>query len=126
MAVKGASDVAKKYKSITGKIAGKMSEQTINHVLSIGAAQAKIYTPVDTSALINSQRIIVNKTGSGFKGRVLYGQEYAIYLEHNKKWTPRKKKSAKPQFLKLGFEDPKPASRIKKAIINGYKIDKAK
>lgn len=126
MAVKGASKVIKNTKVLIGKISGKMTEQTLNHVLSIGAAQAKIYTPVDTAALINSQRTQISATPNGSKGVVSYGQEYAIYLEKGKTWKPRKKKTAKSAFLKSGFEDAKPRARIERAIINGYKMSKVK
>ena len=55
-------------------------------------------------------------------GRVWYEAEYAIYLETNPDWKPRKKKTAKPHFLRSGFEDEGPQSEIKEIIRNGYKL----
>lgn len=122
MAVKGASKVVSNYRKLVDKISGQMSQQTLNHVLSIGAAQAKIYTPVDTAALINSQQITTTKTASGYKGYVFYTVDYALPLETKDNWTPRFKATAKPHFLQSGFEDPSPMARIRNAIVEGYKI----
>ena len=122
MPVRGADKVVKNMERLVGRITGAMTEQTLHHVMSIGAAQAKIYTAVDTAALINSQRKIVRKTSTGMVGTVSYGQEYAIYLELKENWTPRKKITAKPHFLRDGFEDPAPRARIADAIRNGYKL----
>jgi hypothetical protein len=52
-------------------------------------------------------------------------QNYAVYLEDpdgTNPWTPRKKKSAKPHFLKSGFEDDGPQTEIRNIILNGYKL----
>ena len=75
------------------------------------------------NALINSQRKKVSEMGSGVVvGRVWYSQEYAIWLETRDHWTPRKKKTAKPHFLKSGFEDPEPQADIKDIIKQWYKL----
>lgn len=58
--------------------------------------------------------------GRCWKGLVL--QDYAPWLEISSSWKPRKKKGAKPHFLKSGFEDATPQSEIKEIIRNGYKL----
>lgn len=122
MPLKGVAGVRRRYLALVKEISGPRTIRVINGILATGAAYAKLYTPVDTSALINSQRKKVEKQGSAIVGRVWYSQEYALWLEINDNWKPRRKKSAKPHFLKSGFEDSEPASDINEIIVNGYRL----
>ena len=125
MPLKGVSRVRSNYGRVVKDVSETKTLKVITAVVATGAAWAKLYTPVDTSALINSQLKTVDSYGGYVVGKVWYMQNYAVYLEDpdgTNPWTPRKKKSAKPHFLKSGFEDEGPQSEIKEIIRNGYKL----
>ena len=123
MPLKGVEKVRGRYQALIKEISGPRTLKVVNAIIATGAAHAKLYTPVDTSALINSQRKKVSEMGSGVVvGRVWYSQEYALWLETRDHWTPRKKATAKPHFLKSGFEDPEPQADIKDIIKQWYKL----
>jgi len=129
MPVVGASKVKLNAKKLIDDIAEKRTRKVLTAVLSTGAAYAKTWTPVDTATLINSQRQEVRESASGLTGRVWYdagfsesGFNYAMWLETNDNWKPRKKKQAGPHFLQRGFEDPAAVGDINNVIINGYKL----
>ena len=121
MPLKGVSRVRSNYARVVKNIEQR-NAKVVTAILSVGAGFAKMYTPVDTSALINSQRKSVSQSGSAIVGKVWYSQDYAVWLETKDTWKPIKKKAAKPHFLKYGFEDEGPQSEIKEIIRNGYKL----
>lgn len=122
MPLKGVSQVRGRYQAVIKDIAENKTRKVVTAIVATGAAWAKLYTPVDTSALINSQRKSVSQSGGAIVGKVWYSQDYAVWLETKNNWKPRKKKTAKPHFLKSGFEDEGPQSEIKEIIRNGYKL----
>jgi len=129
MPVKGADQIKKRYAAVIADIAGPRTEQALNAILITAAAYAKLYTPVDVSTLVNSQRKEVRKDGQVMVGVLGYyggvsekGFAYGWYLETHDNWKPRKKKSAKPHFLQSGFEDPEPRSDIQNIIKGIYKL----
>ena len=125
MPLKGVSRVRSNYGRVVKDVSETKTLKVVTAVVATGAAWAKLYTPVDTSALINSQLKTVDSYGRYVVGKVWYMQNYAVYLEDpdgTNQWTPRKKKSAKPHFLKSGFEDDGPQTEIRNIIINGYKL----
>ena len=122
MPLKGVSQVRGRYAATIKDIAENKTMKVVTAIVATGAAWAKLCTPVDTSALINSQRKSVSQSGSAIVGKVWYSQDYAVWLETKDNWTPRKKKTAKPHFLRSGFEDEGPQSEIKEIIRNGYKL----
>lgn len=77
-------------------------------VLTAGAAEASMYTPIATSNLINSQMAAVDKEGEKIVGRVAYTASYAKYVHDPDVKQNFRRASAKKQFLKLGFEQSKP------------------
>lgn len=122
MPLKGVSQVRGRYQAAIKDIAENKTRKVVTAIVATGAAWAKLYTPVDTSALINSQRKSVSQSGGAVVGKVWYSQDYAVWLETKSNWTPRKKQTAKPHFLKSGFEDEGPQSEINEIIRNGYKL----
>ena len=125
MPLKGVSRVRSNYGRVVKDVSETKTLKVVTAVVSTGAAWAKLYTPVDTSALINSQLKTVDSYGGYVVGKVWYMQNYAVYLEDpdgTNPWTPRKKKTAKPHFLKSGFEDDGPQAEIRNIILNGYKL----
>lgn len=122
MPLKGVSQVRSRYQAVIKDIAETKTIKVVAAIVATGAAWAKLYTPLDTSALINSQRKSVSQSGSAIVGKVWYSQDYAVWLETKDTWKPIKKKTAKPHFLKSGFEDEGPQSEINEIIRNGYKL----
>lgn len=125
MPLKGVSRVRSNYGRVVKDVSETKTLKVVTAVVATGSAWAKLYTPVDTSALINSQIKAVESYGGYVVGKVWYMQNYAVYLEDpdgTNPWTPRKKKSAKPHFLKSGFEDDGPQTEIRNIILNGYKL----
>ena len=122
MPLKGVSQVRGRYQAVIKDIAENKTRKVVTAIVATGAAWAKLYTPLMDGALINSQRKRVRNESGVVVGRVWYLQDYALWLETKDNWTPRKKKSAKPHFLRSGFEDEGPQSEIKEIIRNGYKL----
>lgn len=122
MPLKGVSQVRGRYSATIKDIAENKTIKVVTAIVATGAAWAKLYTPVDTSALINSQRKSVSQSGGAIVGKVWYSQDYAVWLETKDTWKPIKKKTAKPHFLRSGFEDEGPQSEINEIIRNGYKL----
>ena len=122
MPLKGVSQVRGRYQAVIKDIAEAKTIKVVTAIVATGAAWAKLYTPVDTSALINSQRKSVSQSGGAIVGKVWYSQDYAVWLETKDTWKPIKKETAKPHFLRSGFEDEGPQSEIKEIIRNGYKL----
>lgn len=122
MPIKGVGAVRANYSRVINEVSGPKTVKVVSAIVSIGAGYAKLYTPLDTSALINSQRKSVSQSGGAIVGKVWYSQDYAVWLETKDTWKPIKKKTAKPHFLRSGFEDEGPQSEIKEIIRNGYKL----
>ena len=73
MPLKGVEKVRGRYQALIKEISGPRTVKVVNAIVATGAAYAKLYTPVDTSALINSQRKQVSDMGSGINRRVKLG-----------------------------------------------------
>lgn len=119
MAVKGIERVKRNYKLIINDIDQTKTEAAVYAVLSQGAAIAQVHTPVDTSALVNSQYAPqIEQQAGKTVGQVGYTASYAAAVHnapgvmkgiprHNgngEYWDP----DAEPGFLTKGFEELKP------------------
>ena len=82
---------------------GKMV-RAATQMLSIGASEASVLTPIDTSTLINSQFKSVTKEGDRIVGRVGYTADYARYVHDPEVKQNFRRESAEKEFLKKGFE----------------------
>ena len=122
MPLKGGSQVRGRYQAVIKGITETKTMKVVTAIVATGASWAKLYTPVDISTLINSQRKRVRPENGVVVGRVWYEAEYAVWLETKDTWKPIKKKTAKPHFLRSGFEDEGPRSEINEIIRNGYKL----
>ena len=130
MPVKGATAVKSYLKKISADIEGPKTVQALNHVLDTGIASAVYYAPVEYSTLVNSRRKEVVQTSSGWRGIAGFYVDYASYLEYNTNWSPRppdKKEgpdwnpSARPGFLKYGFENEQSKRLIDSGVEAIYK-----
>lgn len=75
--VDGIDEVNRKLNEEMKRISGPMTERFITEVMIAGNARAATYTPVSTSALINSQYRKVTKGIKGWTGEFGYGAKYA-------------------------------------------------
>ncbi|EOV1698140.1 TPA: HK97 gp10 family phage protein [Yersinia enterocolitica] len=118
--VKGIRVAKANLDRLIGDIQGRKAVRAITKALIIGASQAALYTPIDTSTLINSQFRDINVNGTRLTGRVGYSANYAMYVhDPNVKQTFRRA-TAEKEFLTKGFADSKQA--IEKAIMEEMKL----
>lgn len=103
--VKGISQAKKNLNALVGDIQGRKVVRAMQSALIIGGSQAALYTPIDTSTLINSQfrEIIVN--GNRVTGRVGYSANYAAYVHDPSVPQNFRRATARKEFLTKGFED---------------------
>ena len=107
--VKGAQDCINQLNSIIGDVQGRKAVRAIQSALLIGGARAALYTPIDTSTLINSQYREMFVNGSRLTGRVGYSASYAAYVHDPNHPMKFKRPTAKKEFLYEGFKDEKDA-----------------
>lgn len=84
--------------------------------LILGASEASVMTPIDTSTLLNSQYRKVDIDGTRVVGVVGYTAEYALPVHDPDNPQNFRRASAAKEFLKLGFEAAEPNIR---AVITG-------
>ena len=88
----------------------------VTQALLLGASEASVMTPVDTSTLLNSQFRSVAKDGSKIVGTVGYTAEYAAYVHDPNVKQRFRRSTAEKEFLRKGFEEAEPNIR---AVIAG-------
>ena len=88
----------------------------VTQALILGASEASVMTPVDTSTLLNSQFRSVAKDGSRIVGTVGYTAEYARYVHDPNVKQRFRRSTAEKEFLRKGFEEAEPNIR---AVIAG-------
>lgn len=93
------------FNKTVNDIDGKRSVRAVTSALVVGASQAAIYTPIDTSTLLNSQFREVSASGHLVTGRVGYSARYAVYVNDPSIPQNFRRSSARKEFLRLGFED---------------------
>ena len=88
----------------------------VTQALILGASEASVMTPIDTSTLLNSQFRNVAKEGSKIVGTVGYTAEYAKYVHDPNVKQKFRRSTAEKEFLRKGFEEAEPNIR---AVITG-------
>lgn len=73
--------------------------RAIHTSMIVGATQAALYTPIDTSTLINSQYREVVINGTRITGRVGYTANYAAYVADPSIKMKFQRSTAKKDFL---------------------------
>lgn len=103
--VTGIRESQAKLNAIIGDIQGRKAVRALQSAMIIGGSQSALYTPIDTSTLINSQfrELVVN--GSRLTGRVGYSANYAAYVHDPAVKQTFRRATAKKEFLKEGFEE---------------------
>lgn len=72
--------------------------------LILGAAEASVLTPIDTSTLLNSQFRVTEKVGDKVVGRVGYTANYALPVHDPSNPQNFRRATAEKSFLTKGFE----------------------
>ena len=88
----------------------------MTQALILGAAEASVLTPIDTSTLLNSQYRNVRKDGPKVVGTVGYTADYALPVHDPDNPQKFRRPTAKKEFLKIGFERAEPNIR---AVLKG-------
>lgn len=103
--VKGINQVTRNVNRAIDNIQDRKVVRALTSAMIIGSSQAAIYTPIDTSYLLNSQfrEIIVN--GARITGRVGYTASYAAYVHDPANPQRFRRATAEKEFLTKGFED---------------------
>lgn len=83
------------------------AERALTEILVQGAAHAVVYTPVDTSFLVNSRYRGLGWQGRKLRGVAGYTAPYAATVNDPGHPQNFRLPSAKKEFLRLGFEDSK-------------------
>lgn len=103
--VKGISQAKKNLNALVGDIQGRKVVRAMQSALIIGGSQAALYTPIDTSTLINSQFCEITVNGNRVTGRVGYSANYAAYVHDPSVPQNFRRATARKEFLTKGFED---------------------
>ncbi|HDL7101629.1 HK97 gp10 family phage protein [Yersinia enterocolitica] len=118
--VKGIREAKANLNRLINDIQGRKAVRAMTKALIIGASQAALYTPIDTSTLINSQFCDISANGTRLTGRVGYSANYAIYVHDPNVKQIFRRPMAEKEFLTKGFADAKQS--IEKAIMEEMKL----
>ncbi|EKN3579979.1 HK97 gp10 family phage protein [Yersinia enterocolitica] len=118
--VKGIREAKANLNRLINDIQGRKAVRAITKTLIIGASQAALYTPIDTSTLINSQFRDISANGTRLTGRVGYSANYAIYVHDPSVKQVFRRPMAEKEFLTKGFADARQS--IEKAIMEEMKL----
>ena len=93
-----------------------LAARGMTQALILGAAEASVMTPIDTSTLLNSQYRKVEQEGERIVGTVGYTANYAAPVHDPGHPQNFRRPTAEKSFLKKGFEQAEPNIR---AVITG-------
>lgn len=103
----GVKESISQLNAIINDIQGRKAVRAIQSAILIGGTRAALYTPIDTSTLLNSQYREIFVNGSRLTGRVGYSANYAAYVHDPNYPMKFRRSTAKKEFLYKGFEDEK-------------------
>lgn len=103
--VKGISQAKKNLNALVGDIQGRKVVRALQSAMIIGSSQAALYTPIDTSTLLNSQYRELINNGVRLTGRVGYTANYAVFVHDPNVPQTFRRATAQKEFLTKGFED---------------------
>ncbi|UXY08981.1 HK97 gp10 family phage protein [Kosakonia sp. ML.JS2a] len=103
--VRGIRQAKANLNRLIDDITGRKIARAIQSALIIGSSQAALYTPIDTSLLINSQyrELVIN--GVRVSGRVGYSANYALTVHDPNVKQNFRRSTAEKEFLRKGFDD---------------------
>ncbi|MDM3222485.1 HK97 gp10 family phage protein [Citrobacter sp. Cf088] len=107
--VRGISQAKANLDKLISDVQGRKVVRAIQSALIIGSSQAALFTPIDTSTLLNSQYRELDVNGTKVTGRVGYSANYAVYVHDPNVPQTFSRATAQKEFLTKGFEDMKDA-----------------
>ncbi|HCD3955208.1 Uncharacterised protein [Enterobacter hormaechei] len=107
--IRGVQSVTRNMNRIINDIQGRKIVRALQSALLIGGARAALYTPIDTSALLNSQFREIISNGALITGRLGYSTNYAVYVHDPANPQRFRRSTAKKEFLTAGFEEERSA-----------------
>ncbi|MDU6817773.1 MAG: HK97 gp10 family phage protein [Leclercia adecarboxylata] len=107
--VRGVQSTVRNMNRILNDIQGRKVIRALQSAMLIGGARAALYTPIDTSALLNSQFREIITNGAVVTGRVGYSTNYAVFVHDPANPQRFRRSTAKKEFLTLGFEEERSA-----------------
>ncbi|WP_208923176.1 HK97 gp10 family phage protein [Escherichia coli] len=90
---------------IINDVKGRKVVRALQSAMIIGSSQAALYTPIDTSTLLNSQYRELINNGVRLTGRVGYTANYAVFVHDPNLPQTFRRATAQKEFLTKGFED---------------------
>ncbi len=103
--VRGISQAKANLDALINDVQGRKVVRAVQSALLIGGAQAALYTPIDTSTLLNSQFREIEANGTKVTGRVGYSANYAVYVHDPNVPQTFRRATARKEFITKGFED---------------------
>lgn len=103
--VRGINQAKSSLDKFISTVQGKKSARAIQSAIMIGSTQAALYTPIDTSMLLNSQFRELFVNGTIITGRVGYTANYAVYVHDPHVPQTFRRSTAQKEFLTKGFTD---------------------
>lgn len=103
--VRGIRQAKANLDRIIKDVQGRKVVRALQSAMLIGSAQVALYTPIDTSTLINSQFREITANGVRVTGRVGYTASYAVFVHDPEVKQTFRRVSAQKEFLTKGFED---------------------
>lgn len=103
--VRGIAQAKASLDALINDVQGRKVVRAVQSALLIGGAQAALYTPIDTSTLLNSQFREIDTNGARVTGRVGYSANYAVYVHDPNVPQTFRRATARKEFLTKGFED---------------------
>ncbi|MEA4652291.1 HK97 gp10 family phage protein [Klebsiella pneumoniae] len=103
--VRGIRQAKDNLNRIIKDVQGRKVLRALQSAMLIGSAQAALYTPIDTSTLINSQFREITSSGVRVTGRVGYTASYAVFVHDPEVKQNFRRATARKEFLTKGFED---------------------
>lgn len=103
--VRGIAQAKANLDALINDVQGRKVVRAVQSALLIGGAQAALYTPIDTSTLLNSQFREIDASGTKVTGRVGYSANYAVYVHDPNVPQTFRRATARKEFLTKGFED---------------------
>ena len=85
--------------------------RAMTQALVLGASEASVLTPIDTSTLLNSQYRSVDVDGDAVRGQVGYTADYAPEVHDPKIKQRFRRSTAEKEFLTKGFARAEPNIR---------------
>lgn len=107
--LRGVQRAVRNTNRIINDIQGRKVIRALQSAMLIGGARAALYTPIDTSALLNSQFREIITNGAVVTGRVGYSTNYAVFVHDPANPQRFRRSTAKKEFLTLGFEEERSA-----------------